>query len=100
LISQGGSFYARSVLRIPYRDCTAGFVGFKRRVLEAIDLEDVRSEGYAFQIELKYRAHQLGFSIVEVPIIFYDRITGTSKMSGSIVREAVWRVIQIRLRGG
>lgn len=99
-LSQGGNVYARTVLGMPYRDVTAGFVGFRRHVLEAIDLSSIASEGYAFQIELKYRAHRLGFTIVEVPIVFFDRVAGSSKMSRRIVTEAVWRVAELRFRGG
>lgn len=98
-LSKGGNVYAKTVLGMPYQDLTAGFVGFKRHVLEAIDLDSIRSEGYSFQLELKYRAHRLGFTFVEVPIVFFDRVAGNSKMSKAIVREAVWRVVQLRAKG-
>lgn len=95
LISRCGSLYARLILGLPYRDLTGGFKCFRRRVLESLDLHAVRSNGYAFQIELTYRAHQRGYRIVEIPIIFQDRRVGESKMSRSIVTEAmgmVWRM--------
>jgi dolichol-phosphate mannosyltransferase len=95
VISRGGSLYARLILGLPVHDLTGGFKCFPRRTLEAIDLDGVRSEGYAFQIELTYRVHQLGGRIVEVPIVFMNRRVGRSKMSGRIVREAmlaVWRL--------
>jgi dolichol-phosphate mannosyltransferase len=97
-LSRGGNLYARAVLGFPFNDCTAGFVGFKRHVLEAIDLGSIQSEGYSFQLELKYRAYRLGFTIAEVPIIFFDRAAGSSKMSRAIVAEALWRVLELRLR--
>jgi dolichol-phosphate mannosyltransferase len=94
LISKSGSIYSQAVLGLPYNDLTGGFKCFRRHVLEAIDLEAVRSNGYAFQIELTYRAHQQGFRIAEIPIVFYERRLGASKMSKDIVIEAmlmVWR---------
>jgi dolichol-phosphate mannosyltransferase len=96
-ISRGGSAYARLVLGVPVRDLTGGFKCFRREVLEAIDLDSVRSRGYAFQIELTYRAIRRGFEVVEVPIVFRDRRAGASKMGGTIVAEAVWRVPALRL---
>ena len=96
LISRGGNLYARGVLWLPFHDLTGGFKCFSRRVLETIDLSAVRSEGYAFQIELTYRAHKAGFRIAEVPIIFPDRTRGESKMSGNIVREAMINVVRLR----
>jgi dolichol-phosphate mannosyltransferase len=98
LISAGGCRYARILLGLPVRDLTGGFKCFRRAVLEAIDLDAVTAEGYAFQIEMTYRAHLLGFRILEVPITFADRIKGGSKMSRTIVLEAVWRVPLLRLR--
>jgi dolichol-phosphate mannosyltransferase len=95
-ISRGGSAYARLVLGVGVRDLTGGFKCFRREVLEAIDLGAVRSRGYAFQVELTYRAIQLGFDVVEVPIVFRDRQAGSSKMSRSIVLEAIWRVPLLR----
>ena len=95
VISRGGSMYSRLVLGLPYRDLTGGFKCFRRRVLEAIDLDAIDTAGYGFQIEMTYRAHRLGFRIVELPIIFVDRKVGESKMSGDIFVEAainVWRL--------
>ena len=77
-------------------DATGGFKCFHRRVLEAIDLGDVRSNGYAFQIEMSFRAMRKGFKPVEIPIVFADRTEGESKMSGNIIREAVWMVWRLR----
>lgn len=94
-ISRGGSLYARTILGLPYRDLTGGFKCFRRSVLAAIDLDGIRSNGYGFQIELTYRAAQLGFHIREIPITFVDRRVGQSKMSRRIVGEAmtvVWRL--------
>ncbi len=102
VISAGGSLYARTLLGVGVRDLTGGFKCFRRRVLETIDLEAVTARGYAFQIETTYRALRAGFTVVEVPITFVDRAVGGSKMSRSIVLEAVWRVPLLRwqaLRG-
>jgi len=99
-ISRAGSAYARLVLGLSVRDLTAGFKCFRREVLEAIDLAAVTSRGYAFQVELTYRAIQLGFEVAEVPIVFRERRHGSSKMGHSIVAEAVWRVPLLRLRRG
>jgi dolichol-phosphate mannosyltransferase len=95
-ISRGGSAYSRLVLGIGVRDLTGGFKCFRREVLEAIDLDSIRSKGYAFQVEMTYRAIQHGFSVAEVPIVFRDRRQGSSKMSRSIVAEAAWRVPLLR----
>jgi dolichol-phosphate mannosyltransferase len=95
-ISRGGSAYARFVLGVGVHDLTGGFKCFRREVLEAIDLDAVRARGYAFQIEMTYRAIELGFDVVEVPIVFHDREAGSSKMSRSIVLEAIWRVPLLR----
>ncbi len=95
-ISRGGSAYAQFVLGLQVRDLTGGFKCFRREVLEAIDLDAVRSRGYAFQVEMTYRAIELGFEVVEVPIVFRDRQAGASKMSRSIVLEAIWRVPLLR----
>jgi dolichol-phosphate mannosyltransferase len=97
LVSAGGSLYARLLLGVPVRDLTGGFKCFQRQVLERIDLDSVHSKGYAFQIELTYRALQAGFSVVEVPIVFVDRTHGQSKMSRGIFLEAVTRVPALRL---
>jgi dolichol-phosphate mannosyltransferase len=91
-ISVFGSWYARTITRMPVRDATGGFNCWHRKVLNAVDLGRVRSNGYAFQIELKFRAWAKGFSLIEIPILFTERDTGDSKMSKRIVREAVWRV--------
>ena len=96
VLSKGGSLYARSILGLPVRDLTGGFKCFRREVLEALDLESVGSSGYAFQIELTYRAIRRGFKVVEVPITFVDRRVGKSKMSRRIVAEALWMVWKIR----
>jgi dolichol-phosphate mannosyltransferase len=98
-VSRGGSWYARVVLGLDVRDLTGGFKCFRREVLEAIDLPTVRSRGYAFQVELTYRAIQQGFEVVEVPIVFRDRRVGASKMSRSIVLEAALQVPLLRLSG-
>jgi dolichol-phosphate mannosyltransferase len=98
MISAGGCLYARMMLQLPVRDLTGGFKCFRREVLEAIDLGAVSAEGYAFQIEMTYRTQRLGYRIVEVPIIFADRVAGGSKMSRRIVAEAAWRVPQLRWR--
>jgi dolichol-phosphate mannosyltransferase len=95
-VSRGGCWYARRVLGLPQRDLTGGFKCFRRETLEAIDLPSVRSEGYAFQIELTYRAVQRGLRVVEVPITFHERRLGASKMSGRIALEAILRVPQMR----
>ncbi len=96
VVSEGGSTYARLVLGLKVRDLTGGFKCFRREVLEAIDLEGVRSRGYAFQVELTYRAVRAGFAIVEVPIVFRDRQHGQSKMSWRIAAEAIWLVPLLR----
>jgi dolichol-phosphate mannosyltransferase len=97
-VSRGGCWYARTVLGLEVRDLTGGFKCFRREVLEAIDLPSVRSQGYAFQVELTYRAVRRGFRVVEVPIVFHERREGASKMSGRIALEAIWRVPQMRFR--
>jgi dolichol-phosphate mannosyltransferase len=96
LISRGGSVYARAILGVGPHDLTGGFKCFRRATLEAIDLPTVTSKGYAFQIELTYRAARRGLRIVEVPIVFSERRVGQSKMSARIAFEAFWRVPQIR----
>jgi dolichol-phosphate mannosyltransferase len=98
LVSRGGSLYARVLLGLPVHDLTGGFKCFRRATLEAIDLATVRSQGYAFQIELTYRAARRGLRVVEVPIVFRERRVGRSKMSSRIALEAFWRVPQMRLR--
>jgi dolichol-phosphate mannosyltransferase len=96
-LSGGGNIFARFMLGIPVHDCTAGFRCYRREVLESIDLDTIQSEGYAFQVELAYRVRRQGFKIVEIPIIFVDRIVGTSKMSRKIVIEALAYVMRTRL---
>ncbi|HIF20577.1 MAG TPA: hypothetical protein EYQ27_01420 [Gemmatimonadetes bacterium] len=92
LVSYFGSWYARTITRMPVRDATGGFNCWRREVLLGLRLDRVRSNGYAFQIELKFRAWCKGFTFTEVPILFTERDSGDSKMSKKIVREAVWRV--------
>jgi len=96
-ISAGGSLYARLLLGVPVRDLTGGLKCFRRAVLETIDLDSVRSRGYAFQIEVTYRALRRGFRVREIPIRFVDREVGGSKMSRTIVLEAIWKVPLLRL---
>ena len=98
LISRAGGAYARRTLGIDVRDLTGGFKCIRREVLEAIDLDGIDSKGYAFQVEVTYRAIRAGFSFTEVPIVFRDRRDGNSKMSRAIVAEAMWRVPAMRLR--
>ncbi|HEV7162317.1 MAG TPA: polyprenol monophosphomannose synthase [Solirubrobacteraceae bacterium] len=97
-VSEGGSTYARLVLGLHVKDLTGGFKCFRREVLEAIHFDSVRSQGYAFQVELTYRAVQAGFKVVEVPIVFRDRQQGQSKMSWRIAAEAMWLVPLLRFR--
>ena len=97
IVSWGGSFYARVLLGVDVHDLTGGFKCFRRQVLEALNLDAVHSKGYAFQIEMTYRALRKGFRVVEVPIRFVDRTEGHSKMSRAIVVEAVWKVPLLRL---
>ena len=96
ILSYAANVYARAVTGLPVFDATGGFKCFRRGVLAALDLDDVRSNGYAFQIEMSFRAWRRGFRIAEVPIVFVDRTEGQSKMSGRIVREAVWMVWRLR----
>lgn len=98
-LSYSANIYARRVTGLQVFDATGGFKCFRRRVLESIDLSDVRSNGYAFQIEMTFRAWKKGFRIVEIPIVFVDRMEGASKMSKRIVREAVWMVWRLRWWG-
>lgn len=98
IISKGGSLYARTILGIDVRDVTAGFVCWRRAALEAIELSSITSNGYSFQIEMKYRAVKKGLRLVETPIIFVDRRVGQSKMSRAIVAEALLKVWAIRFR--
>jgi dolichol-phosphate mannosyltransferase len=96
LLSYFANVYARYVTGLPVADATAGFKGFRRKVLETIGLERVESEGYAFQIEMSFRAWKKGFRLAEIPIVFVDRTLGESKMSKKIIREAVWTVWKLR----
>ena len=96
VMSYLANIYARAVTRLPVFDATGGFKAFRRKVLEAIDLNAVHSNGYAFQIEMSYRAWKRGFRIREIPIVFHDRTLGQSKMSKQIVREAIWMVWRLR----
>ena len=98
LLSYFANIYARVITGMKLWDATGGFKCFRRRVLSAIDLDSVASNGYAFQIEMSFRAMRQGFKIAEIPIVFVDRTEGTSKMSGAIVREAVWVVWRLRLQ--
>ena len=98
LMSYFASMYVRIVTRMKLRDATAGFVCYRRNVLEALDLDKIQFKGYAFQIEMKFRAYRRKFKIVEVPIIFVNRRLGTSKMNSSIFGEAIFGVITLRLK--
>ena len=98
LLSYGASRYVRLITRMKVKDSTAGFICYKRTVLEAIDLNKIKFVGYAFQIEMKFKAYNKGFEIVEIPVIFKDRTKGTSKMSGSIISEAIFGVISLKLK--
>jgi dolichol-phosphate mannosyltransferase len=98
-LSYSANIYARAVTGLDVFDATGGFKCFRRIVLESIDLDDVRSNGYAFQIEMTFRARRKGFRVVEIPIVFVDRTQGASKMSKRIVREAVWMVWRLRWWG-
>ncbi len=98
LLSLGANQYARWATGLPLTDSTGGFKCFRRPVLEALDLERVRSDGYSFQIEMSFRAWKKGFRLVEIPIVFTDRVEGQSKMNGRIVREAIWMVWWLRLK--
>ena len=98
MLSYGAGVYTRLITRMPIRDVTAGFKCFHRRVLETLDLDRVKSNGYSFQVEMHYRTWKHGFHIVEVPIIFTERTEGQSKMSNAIVREAMFKVWELRVR--
>ncbi len=98
LMSYFASKYVRFITRIPVSDTTAGFVCYKADVLRAIDLDNIRFKGYAFQIEMKFTAHQLGFKVGEVPIVFTNRVLGTSKMNSGIFGEAFFGVLSMKLR--
>ena len=94
ILSQGGNIYTRLMLGIPIKDATGGFRAYRMTALDQIDLSKVQSQGYCFQVDMAWRAVQAGLTVVEVPITFIEREIGESKMSGSIVKEALWRVTQ------
>jgi len=98
LLSYGASFYVKMITGMRVHDPTAGFVCYQRHVLESVNLDSIRFVGYAFQIEMKFRSYLQGFIIEEVSIIFRDRVKGKSKMSGSIVKEAIWGVFVMKVR--
>jgi dolichol-phosphate mannosyltransferase len=98
MLSYFANFYTRIVTGLPIHDATGGFKCFKRKVLEALNFDNVKSNGYAFQIEITFKTWKKGFKIVEIPIIFIDRTMGSSKMSRKIVREAIFMVWKLRLR--
>jgi len=98
LLSYAANIYARLITGLRLSDATGGFKCFRREVLEAVDLDAVTSNGYLFQIEMSFRAWRKGFRIREIPIFFVDRTDGVSKMSGSIIREAIWKVWSLRLK--
>jgi dolichol-phosphate mannosyltransferase len=95
-LSYGASLYVRFITGMPIKDPTAGFVCYNRKVLEKLDLDKIRFVGYAFQIEMKYKSWINGFKLKEIPITFTDRVSGSSKMHGGIIKEAAWGVIQLR----
>ena len=97
ILSQFGSYYSRLILRAPFRDFTGGFNGWSADLLSRVGLDTIRSNGYSFQIELKFRANKLGFRHIEFPIVFDERRAGRSKMSAAIALEAFWRIWQMRL---
>jgi dolichol-phosphate mannosyltransferase len=98
LLSLGANEYARRITGLPLTDSTGGFKCFRRRVLESIDFSRVRSNGYSFQIEMSFRSWKQGFRLVEIPIVFTDRVEGQSKMNKRIVREAIWMVWWLRIK--
>ena len=95
-VSHVGNTYARSVMGLPYKDTTSGFVGFKRHVLQAIDFPELSEERRGFQLALKFRAHRKGFTIVEVPIRFWDRVVGASKLTAVDAVQSAWSAVRIR----
>jgi len=97
VLSRGASIYGRTILGVKLHDVTAGFTCYRRSVLEALDLASIHSQGYVFQIEMKYRALRKGFKVAEVPIVFADRTAGYSKMTRAIILEAVWKVPLLRV---
>ena len=97
LMSYFASAYVRLITGMKVRDATAGYVCYRREVLLSIDLDAIEFKGYAFQIEMKFTAHCMGFKIKEVPIVFVNRVLGTSKMSGGIFSEALWGVMRLKI---
>lgn len=97
IISRCGNFYAKTILNFPVNDCTSGFMGFRRQALEKINFDEVKSEGYGFLIEMKYRTHKLGYKIFECPIFFADRAMGKSKISKNIIWEAIFLVWKLKM---
>ncbi len=97
LLSWSANLYTRVVTGLPVRDATSGYKAFRREILEEIDLAGIRSDGYAFQIEMSYKAWEKGYRILEIPIVFVDRHVGTSKMNPGIIKEAAWMVWKLRL---
>jgi dolichol-phosphate mannosyltransferase len=97
LISRAGTFFARTVLLLPYRDLTGGFKAWRRELLEAVRLRDADTSGYGFQVEMTWWAHRRGAKIVQVPIIFRERVAGHSKMSRGIILEALLMVVKLRI---
>jgi dolichol-phosphate mannosyltransferase len=98
IVSRFGSLYARTILGLDIKDLTGGFVAWRKATLEALDLDEVTSSGYVFQIEMKYRAYRKGFKIEEIPIVFPDRVRGESKMTADIAAEAVVQTVKLRMR--
>lgn len=98
LMSWFASKYVKFITGLPINDATAGFVGFRREVLQKINLDKVKFIGYAFQIEMKFKAYKLGFNVVEIPVIFTDRRKGKSKMNGSIIWEAIFGVLKLKVK--
>ena len=98
LLSLGANQYVRSMIRVPIHDCTSGYRLYRRHVLESIGLDNIRSNGYSFQVEMSFRAHIAGFKIVEVPIIFMERRAGQSKMSKGVIWESIKMPVKLRLR--
>ena len=98
LLSYGASLYVRMITALPVKDTTAGFVGYKADVLKAIDLDQIRFSGYAFQIEMKFKAWKKGFRLKEIPIVFTERIRGVSKMNSSIISEAIFGIILMKIK--
>jgi dolichol-phosphate mannosyltransferase len=100
MLSRGAGFYVRTITGMPFTDPTGGYKCFRRKALEILRLNEIKSNGYSFQIELTHRLWRQGMRIDEVPIVFTDRIKGHSKMSGHIVREAVWMVLRLWFQNG